>query len=119
MIYDRGELDAGNGRTLYYVIMEKFEHIPETYDELMSEVLNVLYLQIRGDYSFAETKKVLEQEVPGYEQLALGMRLEKNWLKRLFDDINKLVTLQFGNDYLTMNVGIRRNGAEGYLVFFD
>jgi hypothetical protein len=114
MIYDQGSL---NGEEVYYSVLELFETIPKGWEEYIHSII----LQA-ARFGFlkqpvAKFVSVVKKSFP-VKDITAFLRLQDNWLSLLYKDVAKLVKSNI-DDFKVDNVGIRRVGGEGYLVFFD
>lgn len=118
MIYAQGRTYT---KGVYYVILEMFETIPPIWQELLDDILSVFEQDGWRKAPTEETiKYVIEKDAAAIKEMEANLRLAPNWLPRLYNDIKTMVNMKdYQADLHAGNVGIRRSGGEGYLVFFD
>ena len=120
MVYDRGIFTI-KGKPINWIILEKFE-IPRG---SVKDLLNYLIKSLRQKISLNQTLKDL-LDVRNYTIdeadiiIAIGIELQLNdkWFKNLVKGMFELKNKGIA-DFHAGNIGIRRVGPEGYLVFFD
>lgn len=140
MIYDSGQLkmpldpdDPEQYATLHYSIMEKFE-IPSGEDlvDLDKLIQKIYYWMLNGDYytdenGWSRRKKYSKEDIKNelenkrqdvIDRVGEKLRLKDGWLEKLIDH---MYIIQDENlaDFHAGNIGVRRMGTEGDLIFFD
>jgi hypothetical protein len=116
MVYDSGKLV---GDDVYYVLLELFELVPEDFEAPLDSAIYTIFMDSAvPTITKKETMDEILRKDPDLMELAASCNLSKNWLDRLYSDIRTLAKKGYV-DFHSGNIGIRRNGAEGYLVFFD
>ena len=132
MIYDTGKLKTEYGE-LSFSILEKME-IPSDEDLVVIEQLiqPIHYLMIntkrvqqpdgkfkREPYTPKEVvKQLMIKKADKIKEVGEKLRLKDGWLEKLINHMFK-VRKENLSDFHAGNIGIRRVGPEGYLVFFD
>lgn len=124
MIYDQGTMKFPNmegGQELSWTLMEKFE-IPSTKAQnILNDLLDYILDDFDNGLSLEEVKNVkhlpnnLKRRV---EEISQSLRLKDNWFEEL---VTAMWNLQQKGitDFHAGNIGVRRSGAQGTLVFFD
>ena len=124
MIYDQGTLifsDAtvGSDATIAWIIMEKFE-IPS--DEFELELfLDAITQKFSDGYNLQDMLSqdpLDDDEKHLIKSIGQDLRLKSGWYENLITGMWKLYGKGI-RDFHAGNIGIRRSGAEGTLVFFD
>ena len=125
MIYDKGIIAysyAGIEIKLNWIIMEKFEplhHGGEAFD-IMDNILMAIMDVVK--FFSLEKLKDIKNYSPSIQQdhdkLASELRLKDGWFADLVQGMHELQSKKM-SDFHAGNIGIRRTGAEGSLVFFD
>jgi hypothetical protein len=136
MIYDHGTLIAPTTKkSIDYTVLEKFEtsfvkdpDIRWLIDRLVLTTNMKITQQnpaTKKPYTQDELKETIKNSILNneraseiYPKLTEKLRLKADWLERLIED---MVALQNEEilDSVGANLGVRRLGSEGYLVFFD
>lgn len=138
-IYATGRLrtaldtDESKKFSLGYAIMEKFE-IPSGEDlvDLDKLIQKIYYWMLNGDYytdenGWSRRKKYSKEDIKKelaktrqdvIDRVGEKLRLKDGWLEKLIDH---MYIIQDENlaDFHAGNIGVRRMGPEGDLVFFD
>ena len=125
MIYDKGIIAysyAGIEIKLNWIIMEKFEplhHGGEAFD-IMDNILmaimgKVKYLNLEQLKDVKNYSLSIQQD---HDTLGKELRLKDGWFADLVQGMHELQSKKM-SDFHAGNIGIRRTGAEGSLVFFD
>lgn len=124
MIYDQGIMKFPNiegGQEISWTLMEKFE-IPTQKDQ---NKLNELLDQITDDFydgqSLEDVKNVinLPNNLKNHvNKLSSSLQLKDNWFEELVTHMWNLQQKGI-SDFHAGNIGVRRSGAQGTLVFFD
>ena len=117
MVYLRGDF-KGSFDSLTYTILEKFEVFPRKYSSVLDTILDMINYDsegLRPSEIIREIQKDFSSKLSVMEQ---DLRLGSNWLNKLIQAV-RLLNKQDIADLHSGNAGIRRNGAEGYIVFFD
>lgn len=124
MIYDQGSFvyPPGSDNKFNWVIMERFETIKPNEFEKMKNLLWVVTSRLFQYGEQKEQTKNLDIYADWFKEIveSLGeeLRLKSGWFQKLVDDIVKLKSKGI-TDFHAGNIGIRRVGPEGELVFFD
>jgi hypothetical protein len=137
MIYDRGTMNFGS-ETYDWILMEKFETVEtlaqkEGIEAETEKVIDFLFFRFDGrkeslkqssrseqvEIAKAAKQDALEKFESEIKLIGEKMRLEKGWLGKLVQHMMDLIVKGFDADFHIGNVGIRRSGGEGYLVFYD
>jgi hypothetical protein len=123
MIYDQGSFvyppDSGNRIT--WVIMERFETLKGADRDNMAWVLPEIIDKIDRGEQVADIKnvKTYDEEIKkSIRSLGRDLRLKSGWFGKLVDSMLKLRD-EAMEDFHSGNIGVRRVGPEGELVFFD
>ena len=125
MIYDKGIIAysyAGIEIKLNWIIMEKFEAL-HSGDEAFDSMDNILYaivqkvrfLNLENLKDIKNYSSSIQQE---HDTLGSKLRLKDGWFADLVQGMHELQSKKM-SDFHAGNIGIRRTGAEGSLVFFD
>jgi hypothetical protein len=141
MIYDSGQLKIDDGHTLHYSIMEKFE-IPSNelqvdLDKLIVKIDHLMntkeYVRepngeiardsdgkrIAKQFSKQEIKDELENtRKDEINRVGDQLTLKDGWFDKLIDHMYRIKDEGL-QDFHAGNIGVRRLGQEGDLVFFD
>jgi hypothetical protein len=132
MIYDSGTFNF-NGLQFFWALMEKFQQLssvkatPEQGEVIatIEELLRLFSVKLETIGDSEVMAKVTAEEIEKrlgdkISRVADHFRLKQNWATKLMLDMFQLNRDSgFFADFHIGNLGIRRNGAEGYLVFFD
>ena len=122
MVYNDGEFNF-LGQKYSWSVMEKFETLSRddlkyTFDSILRKVANDLKngLSIKEIYTKHTKSSVSKQFI-----LKFGSkhRLKNNWFYDLIVSMEKIRSEGFPTDFHAGNIGIRRTGPQGTLVFFD
>lgn len=124
MIYDQGTMRFPNiegGQEISWTLMEKFE-IPTQKDQdklndLLDEISDELYAGMSLEYvkDLDNYSDNLKRDV---KKLSSSLRLKDNWFEELVTHMWNLQQKGI-TDFHAGNIGVRRSGGEGTLVFFD
>lgn len=125
MIYDKGVIAysyAGIEIKLSWIIMEKFEPLhprDEAFNSvdniLMAIVAKVKFLNLENLKDIKNYSSSIQQD---HDTLESKLRLKDGWFADLVQGMHELQSKKM-SDFHAGNIGIRRIGAEGSLVFFD
>lgn len=124
MIYDQGTMkypNAPGGQEISWTIMEKFETLKRKPEYFLGELLDAINTQFADGYPPEEVKQEnnLDAQQKQYViDLSHILRLKDNWFETLVQHMWNLKQ-QGISDFHAGNIGIRRSGGEGSLVFFD
>lgn len=125
MIYDKGVIAysyAGIEIKLNWIIMEKFEPLHRGGEafKIVDDILNAIMDVVR--FFSLEKLKDIKNYSPSIQQdhdkLGSKLRLKDGWFADLVQGMHELQSKKM-SDFHAGNIGIRRTGAEGSLVFFD
>jgi hypothetical protein len=124
MIYDQGTMRFPNiegGQEISWTLMEKFE-IPTQKDQ---NKLNDLLDQITEDFYNGQSLEYVKNvnNLPAnlkrhVKNLSSSLSLKDNWFEELVTHMWNLQQKGI-SDFHAGNIGLRRSGAQGTLVFFD
>ena len=133
MIYHNGKLKTKDGEELSFAILEKME-IPSSEDllvikeiiEIIDDIMNSVKRVKQRDGKFKRTpyspkdvvKELMLREADKIKEIGEKLRLKDDWLEKLINHMFK-VRKENLSDFHAGNIGVRRIGPEGYLVFFD
>jgi len=122
MVYNDGEFNF-LGQKYSWSVMEKFETLSR--DDLRYTFDSILQ-KIARDLSEGTPVKEIHKKYtksPTYKQFILKFgskyRLKSNWFYDLLVGMEKIRNEGFPTDFHAGNIGVRRTGPEGTLVFFD
>jgi hypothetical protein len=141
MIYDSGQLKIDDGHTLHYSIMEKFEipsgELQVDLDKLIVKIDHLMntkeYVRepngeiardsdgkrITKQYSKQEIKDELENtRQDEINRVGEQLTLKDGWFDKLIDHMYRIKDEGL-QDFHAGNIGVRRLGQEGDLIFFD
>ena len=107
MIYDSGKMNFFN-RDFYWEIKEKFD--TEGIDQETKDLFDDIIFPAIADGS-KPPKEVIQK-------IGEKLRLSDDWFRKLKIDVFRLSRKDI-LDFHAGNIGVRRVGAEGYIVFFD
>lgn len=126
MIYDQGSFSypsQPNAENFNWTIMEKFEQISglekDELDILLDTITDKLFNNSESFEHLLDIQNYSRDDQKFIQKLGPSLRLKKNWFKDLIKGIYQLYKTYDLTDFHAGNVGIRRSGAEGSLVFFD
>ena len=125
MIYDKGIIAysyAGIEIKLNWIIMEKFQTLRsggEAFD-IMNGILRAImekvkFLNLENLKDIKNYSSSIQQD---HDKLGSKLRLKDGWFADLVQGMHELQSRKM-SDFHAGNIGIRRTGAEGSLVFFD
>lgn len=124
MIYGQGTMKYPNqqgGQEISWTLMEKFE-IPNKKNE---NLLNDLLDDLTNRFSTGEDLQQVKQEQNlssdlqnNVKEISQSLRLKDNWFEELVTAMWNLYQKDI-SDFHAGNIGVRRSGAQGTLVFFD
>lgn len=122
MIYNDGEFTF-LGEKYSWTIMEKFEtlsgdDLKYTFDSILQRFARDLKNGISSKEIYKKYIKLPANKL-FISKFGLKHRLKDNWLYDLIIDMEKLRSEGFPTDFHAGNIGIRRTGPQGTLVFFD
>jgi len=122
MVYNDGEFNF-LGQKYSWSVMEKFETLSRddlryTFDSILRRVAKDINDGISPKEIYEKYKK---SSVNRQFILKFGSkhRLKSNWFYDLLVGMEKIKSEGFPTDFHAGNIGIRRTGPEGTLVFFD
>lgn len=126
MIYDKGIIAysyAGIEIKLNWIIMEKFEPL-RSGGEAFNSMVNILMAILMAKVKFVNLENL--KDIKNYsssiqqkhDTLGSKLRLKDGWFADLVQGMHELQSKKM-SDFHAGNIGIRRTGAEGSLVFFD
>lgn len=124
MIYDKGIIAysyAGIEIKLNWIIMEKFERLPNMaafniVDDILRAIMDVVkFFSLEKLKDIKNYSSSIQQE---HDKLGSKLRLKDGWFADLVQGMHELQSKKM-SDFHAGNIGIRRTGAEGSLVFFD
>lgn len=122
MVYNDGEFSF-LGQKYSWTIMEKFETLSRddlkySFDSILRKISRDLENGITSQEIY---KKYIKSSVNKQFILKFGSkhRLKNNWFHDLIVGMEKIRNEGFPTDFHAGNIGIRRTGPEGTLVFFD
>lgn len=125
MIYDQGEFvypqNSPESRSFSWALMEKFQPLDNKNKDLFDRLLDNLLSRFEKKENHNEIKnqKNLDPKTQDIaNELASNLRLASNWFEQLVQGMSELGQNNI-IDFHPGNVGVRRNGTEGTLVFFD
>ncbi len=123
MIYDQGSMifPKKGGKEISWILMEKFETIEgsayNNLNDLISYIVDQFYYKtpLKDIKKNIKTDNLLKYYI---KRLGSSLYLKDNWFSEL---VAHMWTLKQAGieDFSAGNVGIRRSGREGTLVFFD
>ncbi len=122
MVYSDGEFTFF-GQKYSWTVMEKFETLSR--DDLKYTFDSILQKIARDLKDGMPIKKIYTKhtKLPANKQFILKFgfkhRLKDNWLYDLIVGMEKIRNEGFPTDFHAGNIGIRRDGPQGTLVFFD
>lgn len=123
MIYDQGTMKFPNiaGQNIAWIVMEKFEIPSKKNKQLLDSLINHV---IQRFISKESLQDVIDHEnLPKHilqlvATLSDNLRLKDNWYQKLVQGMWNLKHKGIA-DFKADNLGVRRLGAQGTLVFFD
>ena len=122
MVYNDGEFTF-LGDKYSWTILEKFETLSRddlkyTFDSILRKISRDINSGIVADEIY---KKYIKSSINKQFILKFGSkhRLKNNWFHDLIVGMEKLRNEGFPTDFHAGNIGIRRSGGQGSLVFFD
>lgn len=124
MIYDKGIIAysyAGIEIKLNWIIMEKFERLPNMaafniVDDILRAIMDVVkFFSLEKLKDIKNYSSSIQQE---HDKIGSKLRLKDGWFADLVQGMHELQSKKM-SDFHAGNIGIRRTGAEGSLVFFD
>jgi len=136
MIYDQGtftypKLDSTNFFAtpkyveLSWIIMEKFETLDRFQQNYIDDILDVINDELYNNTSLDDiinNQKFIMKYSSGdklkIDKIGEELRLKSDWYEKLIQGMWNLKQKGI-TDFHSGNIGIRRSGAEGTLVFFD
>jgi hypothetical protein len=123
MIYDQGYFvyPPESGIKINWIIMERFEPLKGAHKSDMGWVITKIVSKIKSGEPIEDIKNIENydakvQNLIGY--LGPELRLKSGWFGKLVDAMVKLQAAEM-KDFHSGNIGVRRVGPEGELVFFD
>ena len=128
MIYDKGVItytDEGTEIKLNWILMEKFEPLHGIervdMDELLYSITDKFVITVTKNVNLEQIKDIStyqnkEREI--HSRLESELRLKDGWFADLVQGMWELKQKGIV-DFHAGNIGIRRTGGEGSLVFFD
>lgn len=128
MIYDKGEIYYYG--KISWILMEKFEPVQGEQDKLVTKILDAIVdaFMVDEDKGILTPEKSLEKnkDIKNYsigikrlhKRLGSELRLKNGWFIDLVQGMWELKRHDI-TDFHSGNIGIRRTGGEGSLVFFD
>ena len=120
MIYDKGYFHFHEGE-YNWTILEKFENIKDKKSEYIIDVLvrDIADLLIKGYSNDIIIQDVKEKNKSNVDYIQHKLLLKNDWFESLLNSMKQLKKGGFPVDFHGENVGIRRTGQEGELIFFD
>lgn len=123
MIYDHGTLKYYD-KEFFWIVMEKFETIKNKDKNTFDIILGKIYSNIKIARNAKDDLENILSDVKYsihsiIDDITEDYHLESDWLRKLVSHMISIHSSNLGSDFHAGNIGIRRNGAEGYLVFFD
>lgn len=124
MIYDQGTMkypNQQNGQDISWTIMEKFEIPNQKSQDNLNDLLDVLIQRAVNNEPVEEIKQqqnLSPEQQQLVTQLSDNLRLKDDWFPKLVQAMWSLKQKGI-TDFHAGNIGVRRLGAQGTLVFFD
>jgi len=128
MIYDQGSMTFREKNTkeidlkeISWTLMEKFETIEGTAQYALNDLISYIVDEIYNGSSLKDIKNDVKTDdlIKSYiKRLSSSLQLKNNWFSELVTHMQILKKAGI-EDFHAGNVGIRRSGGEGTLVFFD
>ena len=130
MIYDEGSMTFREKDTkeidlkeVSWTLMEKFETEPieGTAQYVLNDLISYIVDELYNGSSLKDIKNNIKTDdlLKSYiKRLGSSLRLKDNWFSKLVTHMQILKKAGI-EDFHAGNVGIRRSGGEGTLVFFD
>ena len=127
MIYDQGSMifPKESSNEISWTLMEKFETIegPDQYN--LNDLIEYIVDEFYNGTPLKDIKNINKPfgKQPDYikgliKSLSISLNLKDNWFDQLVTHMHTLNQAGI-TDFHAGNIGVRRSGAEGTLVFFD